>query len=145
MTRPVQFGGPWERLFAPLRRWTYLLYVAASGAALALDMGLFLALLAGGMTAMGASASGYIGGIVLHWLISSRVVFAPEAATIGNARHRQKMLFVLSALVGLALTVGVVGLGEWAGIDPRLAKLAAIAVSFQATYMLRRSIVFARG
>ena len=34
------------------------------------------------------------------------------------------------------------GGGSALGLDPRLAKLAAIAVSFQTTYLLRRHIVF---
>ena len=37
----------------------------------------------------------------------------------------------------------VVGVGARAGLDPRLAKLAAIATAFQTTYLLRRRIVFA--
>jgi len=49
---------------------------------------------------------------------------------------------VASALVGLALTTGIVWTGDIAGIDPRLAKLAAIAISFAATWLLRARIVF---
>ena len=48
-----------------------------------------------------------------------------------------------SALIGLAITSAIVGLGSYLGLDPRLAKLGAIAVSFQITYILRRSVVFA--
>ena len=47
-----------------------------------------------------------------------------------------------SALVGLGVTTAIVGGGSALGIDPRLAKLAAIVVSFQTTYLLRRHIVF---
>ena len=36
----------------------------------------------------------------------------------------------------------IVGGGSALGLDPRLAKLAAILVSFQTTYLLRRHIVF---
>ena len=36
----------------------------------------------------------------------------------------------------------IVGTGSAFGFDPRLAKLAAIVVSFQTTYLLRRHIVF---
>jgi len=45
-------------------------------------------------------------------------------------------------LIGLALTIAIVGAGDWAGGDPRLAKLAAIIVSFIATWLLRSRIVF---
>ena len=52
------------------------------------------------------------------------------------------MLFVGSALVGLAVTTAIVGTGSAFGFDPRIAKLAAIVFSFQTTYLLRRHIVF---
>lgn len=122
-------------------RW--LRYIGASVLALATDGGLFLALLAGGMLPVTASATGYVMGILVHWLVSSRLVFADGAAARGSdERTRQKALFVGSALVGLAITTAIVGGGSAAGLDPRLAKLVAIVVSFQATYMLRRHVVF---
>ena len=90
-----------------------------------------------------ASATGYCAGILVHWMVSSRLVFADGAAARGtDERHRQKLLFVGSALVGLAVTTAIVGGGSALGLDPRLAKLAAIVVSFQTTYLLRRHIVF---
>lgn len=123
--------------------WRWMRYVMASVAALATDVGLFLALLASGMTAIGASATGYCTGIIVHWLISSRIVFADGAAQKGSGeRTRQKALFVGSALVGLIITMAIVGGGDAISIDPRLAKLVAIIVAFQTTYMLRRHIVF---
>ncbi len=122
-------------------RW--LRYIGASVAALATDAALFLLLLAGGMVPVTASATGYMMGILVHWLVSSRLVFADGAAARGSAtRNRQKALFVGSALVGLAITTGIVGGGSAAGLDPRIAKLFAILASFQATYMLRRHVVF---
>ena len=127
------------RLLTPL----YLRYLAASAAALVVDFGSFLGLIAGGMPATPASALGYSLGVAAHWLFSSRAVFADAVAERGAARQRQQALFVASALVGLAVTVVIVAAGELAGLDPRLAKLAAIAVSFQLTFLLRRRIVFA--
>ena len=122
-------------------RW--MRYVAASVLALVTDGGLFLALHAGGMAPVWASATGYIAGIGVHWLVSSRIVFADGVAARGSGeRTRQKGLFIVSALVGLAITTGIVGLADVSGFDPRLGKLLAIIVSFQATYMLRRHIVF---
>lgn len=118
-------------------------YLVASVLALGIDAGLFLLLLDAGLAPMTASAVGYCAGIVVHWLVSSRLVFADGAAARGTGeRHRQKMLFVGSALVGLAVTTSIVGTGSMFGFDPRLAKLAAIIVSFQITYMLRCHIVF---
>ncbi|MCW5646640.1 MAG: GtrA family protein [Sphingopyxis sp.] len=122
-------------------RW--LNYLLASVLALGSDAVLFLLLLDWGLAPMPASAVGYCAGILVHWLVSSRLVFADGAAARGTGeRHRQKMLFVGSALVGLAVTTAIVGTGSALGLDPRLAKLAAIVVSFQTTYLLRRHIVF---
>ena len=104
--------------------------------------GLFLALLTTGLAAAPASALGYSIGIVTHWLISSRAVFVGRVAERGPDRTRQKALFVGSALVGLALTTLIVGSGEMAGFDPRLAKIVAIGASFAATWLLRSKIVF---
>ncbi len=118
-------------------------YLAASVVALAFDMGSFLMLLALGIAAAPASALSYSLGIVVHWFISSRAVFVDGVAERGPARTRQKALFVCSALIGLALTASIVGLGSALGIDPRLAKIAAVGVSFAATWLLRARIVFA--
>lgn len=117
-------------------------YLLASVGALAVDVGMFLALLSLGVWAAGASAVGYCLGIVAHWLMSSRAVFVGNVAERGAARTKQKALFVISALVGLGLTTGIVWAGDTSGFDPRLAKLVAIAVSFIATWLLRSRVVF---
>lgn len=125
-----------------LRDLRFLRYLLASAGALAVDMGSFLALLALGAWPTAASAASYSLGILAHWLLSSRTVFADTVAGRGPRRNRQKALFVVSALAGLALTTAVVGLGDLIGIDPRLAKLAAIAASFLLTWGLRVRVVF---
>lgn len=117
-------------------------YLLASIGALAVDVGTFLVLLSLGIWAAGASAVGYCLGILAHWLMSSRAVFVGHVAERGAARTRQKALFVVSALVGLALTTAIVWAGDTSGFDPRLAKLAAIAISFVATWVLRSRVVF---
>lgn len=123
----------------------FVRYLVVSVGALAVDFGSFLALMALGLMAAPASALGYSLGIVAHWLMSSRAVFQDRVASSGNERSKQKALFVISALVGLALTTAIVGAADWAGIDPRLAKLAAIGVSFFATWVIRAKIVFRAG
>ncbi|WP_188237367.1 GtrA family protein [Sphingopyxis sp. LK2115] len=133
------------RLVASVRRGEvrWVNYLLASALALGSDAGLFLLLLDAGLAPVPASATGYCAGILVHWLISSRLVFADGAAARGTGeRHRQKLLFVGSAVVGLAVTTAIVGGGSALGLDPRLAKLVAIIVSFQTTYLLRRHIVF---
>lgn len=120
----------------------FLRYVLASVGALAVDVGCFLGLMAGGIAAAPASAVGYSLGILAHWLMSSRAVFHDSVADGGIARTRQKALFVISALIGLGLTTAIVGFGDWSGIDPRLAKGVAIVVSFIVTWLIRSRIVF---
>lgn len=139
----TDFGG--KTVFAALSRIIdirLVRYGLASVGALAVDIGCFLALLAIAVPAAGASAIGYALGIAAHWLLSSRTVFTDAVAERGRARTRQKALFVGSAMIGLGLTTFVVGLGDFAGLDPRLAKVAAIFFSFTATWMLRNKVVF---
>jgi putative flippase GtrA len=129
-------------LFQRVRQIRLARYMAASVVALAADMGSFLALLGIGVFAAGASAAGYCLGILVHWLVSSRKVFGDTLAASGPARTRQKVLFVISALLGLGLTTTIVGAADFAGFNPRLAKLVAIVASFALTWVLRNRIVF---
>ncbi len=130
----------WIAFFSKL---TYLRYLFVSVAALAVDMGLFLLLLQAGMQSIAASAIGYSTGILVHWFLSSRKVFQDRVSQRGSAeRTQQKAMFVTSALLGLLTTTVIVGTGEWLGIDARIAKLAAIAISFQLTYVLRNVLIF---
>jgi putative flippase GtrA len=122
---------------------TFVRYLGASVVALATDVGLFLLLLAAAVHAPAASALSYCAGIAVHWLISSRLVFAATAAPGGADRWRQKLLFLLSAGLGLTLTVSIVSYGAAIGMDPRVAKLIAVLISFTTTYLVRRLIVFA--
>ncbi len=120
----------------------YLRYIAVSGTALGVDLGIYFVGLSIGVAAAVAAAIGYLTGVAIHWILSSRLVF-DDVAKRGLARTKQKALFLTSAFVGLGLTVGIVALATRFGFDPRLAKLFAVAVSFQTTYLLRRTIVFA--
>ena len=126
-----------------LFRLTITRYLGASVLALGADLACYLGLLRLGMMAALASALAYGLGIVVHWLLSSRAVFAGQLADAGTERWRQKALFVGSALVGLVITTSVVGILAMLGGDPRMAKLVAVAVSFAATWLLREKVVFA--
>ena len=121
----------------------YTRYVGASVVSLGVDFCIFMAALSLGVQPALAAAIGYIAGIVCHWLNSSRMVFTSQLSSTAVGRRQQQGLFVLSALVGLGITTGIVGLGSRYGLDPRVAKGVAIVVSFQATYVLRRKVVFA--
>ena len=134
-----------SRVAALARRWDLvrlITYGFASVAALAVDVGVFLLLLMTQISAAGATALGYCAGIVTHWLLSSRVVFADSVVTAGTHRRLQKVLFGVSALAGLLLTTVIVSSADRAGIDPRIGKVFAITASFALTWLLRSKIVF---
>jgi putative flippase GtrA len=132
-----------EFLPALLRRATFLRYVIASVGALAVDMGIFLSAMQFGVAHVAAAALGYICGIFAHWILSSRTVFQDRVSGRGTSeRTKQKAMFIVSALLGLGVTTGIVALGGVIDVDPRIAKLVAIAVSFQMTFMLRNLLIF---
>lgn len=123
---------------------TYLRYAGASAVALGADILSFAALVANDVDASIAAGFGYTFGIVMHWLISTRFVFAAQAHEHGTmARSYQKVSFLASALLGLGATVGIVNGVVAAGMPLVAAKLAAIVVSFQMVWFLRRTLVFA--
>jgi putative flippase GtrA len=125
------------------RKLTFIRYGIVSVGALAVDLGIFLALLQSGMRSALAAALGYAVGIFAHWMLSSRKVFQDRVSDRGTReRTQQKAMFVVSALLGLVLTMAVVGAGEMLGVDPRIAKVFAIGLSFILTYMLRNVVIF---
>ena len=131
------------KLANQLRGNVFLRYVAVSIGALAADMTVFLLLLEIGMPATAASAVGYSVGIFAHWILSSRKVFHDRVSEKGTvARTQQKAMFLASALMGLVLTMIVVGAGTALGIDARIAKVVAITTSFLLTYLLRNVVIF---
>lgn len=130
-----------------LRLWndTFLRYFAASGIALGVDASCFFTLMALGVRPGIGAALAYCVGILAHWLISSRAVFAHDLAERGPERTRQKMLFVVSALAGLAVTTMIVSSGAAIGLNLAVTKGIAVAASFTITWLARRWIVFRPG
>jgi putative flippase GtrA len=135
--------GGWIAFF---RQLTFVRYGVVSVCALAVDLGIFLVLLQSGMVSMLAAAIGYAIGILAHWILSSRKVFQDRVSDRGTRlRTQQKAMFVVSALLGLVMTMAVVGAGAMLGVDPRIAKVFAIGLSFILTYMLRNVVIFRVG
>lgn len=117
-------------------------YLIVSFAALCADIAVFFAAMALGWSAVIASIAGYCAGIQLHWLLSSRWVFAGRMRPSGAPRLGQQGMFIVSALLGLALTAAVVAASQAMGMHPTAGKGAAIIGSFCLTYLLRSVIVF---
>ncbi|HWV12395.1 MAG TPA: GtrA family protein [Sphingobium sp.] len=120
-------------------RFTLVRYVLASLCALCGDMLLFLALLRIDVPPTLAGAVGYTGGLLLHWLISVRFVF-PSAA---GPTNRQRLGFIVSAGVGIAVTTGLISALGAIDVAPAVAKLFAIPASFLSVYAIRKYGVFA--
>lgn len=119
-----------------------MLYGLVSVAALGLDMATFLALKGGGMRAASAAVIGYCVGLLLHFVLSSRFVFAASAT--GKSNTRLFIEFALTGVVGIAITgLTVAVLTEGLAVQPVAAKAVAIVLSFATVFMLRRVIVFA--
>ena len=118
-------------------------YVLISGAAFALDFGIFLALLTADANAVAASVAGYLCGTQLHWLLSTRLVFASGVRQDSVARRRQQVLFFASAAVGVTCNAGIVALSQYFSVPLALGKLAAIGASFVLVLVVRSTIIFA--
>jgi putative flippase GtrA len=117
-------------------------YLLASIVALCADTALFLALSHRLLPPAPAACAGYVFGIAVHWLLSVRFVFTGGVAARASAA--QPLQFLLSALLGLGVTTGVVALATGAGAPALPAKLAAVAISFTLVYLVRKHVVFAR-
>ena len=92
-------------------------YAAVSALALGLDFAVFLAL----NSAIGyptlSGVVGYVCGIVLHYQSSRIFVFA--TATSAKSAHRRFVEFVVSGLIGLALTAAVIAAATGIGVRAR--------------------------
>lgn len=123
---------------ALVSRFTFTRYLLASICALCADMLLFLALLRLQLHPAIAGFAGYSAGLLLHWLISIRFVFVSQR----RATHAQRVGFIVSALIGLGITTGLITGLTAAGLAPAIAKLMAIPVSFLSVYAIRKYGVF---
>jgi putative flippase GtrA len=122
-------------------RSRYVPYLLVSAISLCIDLGIFYFMLRINMAAVQAASLGYVSGLVIPWLLSSRLVFSDKFYPTIALRRRQKKLFLISALAGLIVTVLVMKSGLWMGLEPGFAKLAAVVLSVHLTYMLRRTFI----
>jgi putative flippase GtrA len=120
----------------------YLKYLAASATALAVDVGCFTLLIWIFASAIICASASYLAGLAVHWTLCRHVVFSDRIGSSPAHLQRQRLLYLASAALGLALTAAIAGLGESLGFSPAAYKLGAVLVSFNATYLFRRTIVF---
>lgn len=119
-------------------------YVLVSVAVLGVDTLITLNLTWAGIAPALCAAAGYMIGLALHWVLSSRFVFAAELAGDRAARSRQAALFFASGFGGLAVTVAAFTSAVSIGAPALLAKAISVAVSFCAVYLVRRHLIFPR-
>lgn len=117
-------------------------YVLVSIAALGVDTLITLNLTWAGIAPALCATAGYTIGLALHWVLSSRFVFAAELAGDRAARSRQAALFFASGFGGLAVTVAAFTSAVSIGAPALLAKAISVAVSFCAVYLVRRHLIF---
>ena len=132
------------RLLAPIARLMPELsyYTVVSIVALGVDLAVFNVALLGGMRAGLAGIVGYTVGLVLHYLLSVRYVFQTAHSAKSSARRFGE--FVLSGIVGVAITWGVIHVAtDVAHLPANIGKIAAVGTSFIVVFLLRRGIVFA--
>lgn len=117
-------------------------YPLASAAALAFDGAAFLSLLAIGVDPVLSTLAAYGSGVAVHWMVSTRYVFRQSARLTGAARRLAKLLFMLTAVIGLAVSAAVVSWAISLGAGPVTAKVIAVVASYIVTYVSRRQFVF---
>lgn len=123
----------------------FVRYGFASATGTVVDLVIFGGLIALSVWPGLAAAIGYACGTVWHWMVSSRLVFSDRLARPGRARRAQQVLFVASALLGLALTTAIVVTGTQAGLDPAIAKFLAMCAAFTSVWLVRLFFVFKPG
>ncbi|MGQ0671593.1 MAG: GtrA family protein [Hyphomicrobium sp.] len=116
-------------------------YTVVSVIALALDFAVYLTLADAGYRAAIAGVIGYSIGMLLHFGLSTRFVFKRTNVQKSDARLFSE--FVVSGLAGLLITATVISLAhDTLGFTAFMAKVFAVAISFVAVFLLRRSVVF---
>ena len=118
----------------------FLLYLAASAAALALDSSVFFVSLRLGVNLALAACLGFSLGLMLIYTVSTRLVFAQHRLA---ERRNEFALFALIGVAGLLLTEALLWLlVKQLGVAPLTAKLASACGVFLFNFVLRKTLLF---
>lgn len=119
----------------------FFFYLAVSVLALAIDISiLYLGVVRLAMPGYLAAALAYAAGLVAHYLLSVRYVFAFRR--LAAQRRTEALVYAITGLVGILLSAGMVHLGGLLGQPLTVSKLAAIVVSFVAIFLIRKATLF---
>jgi len=121
----------------------FLMYAAASAAALVVDIGVLTLLVARyGWDSVAAAAVSFIVGGVFLYFISARFVFRFRRITNPAL---ELPLFIVLGLVGLMVNTAVMFVAtESVHLHYLLAKAAAAGCTFTTNFLLRRRLLFSR-
>lgn len=119
----------------------FFLYAAVSALALAVDVTvLYIAAVRIDIPDFLAAGIAYAAGLVVHYLLSVRYVFAYRR--LAAKRRAEAMVYAVTGGVGIALSAAIVHLGGLMGQTLVVSKLAAIGVSFLAVFLMRKLTLF---
>lgn len=124
----------------PTKLREFLLYFAASAAALALDTAVFSLTLQLGVPLSVAACLGFGLGLMLVYTISTRHVFSQHRLA---DRRNEFALFALIGVAGLLLTEALLWLlVRQLGVAPVAAKLTSACGVFLFNFALRKALLF---
>jgi putative flippase GtrA len=120
-------------------------YLAVSVVALGVDFAIYWLLLELFAKAFVPAAVGYAVGLVVHYLLASRLVFAARLKGRGIAEETPTFAkYAVTGIAGLAMTAAIVGIAtDILGWNAFWSKVLATGFAFVAVYLMRRYAVFA--
>lgn len=121
-----------------------LRYLGVSVVALGADFAIYWLLLGVMSKALVPAAIGYASGLVVHYFLASRLVFAARLHERGIAAETPTFAkYAATGVAGLLLTAVIVGLcTDILGWSALLAKVIATGCAFVAVFFARRYLVF---
>ena len=121
-------------------------YLVVSVAALALDLAVYWLLLGAFASATLPAAIGYSTGLVLHYWLASRLVFASRRDGGLAAEAPTFARYAATGIAGIFMTSAIVGVcSDVLGWSAMTAKLLATGCAFVAVFLARKFIVFGGG
>lgn len=112
-------------------------YALTGGTAAIVDAGSFIALLHAGLPATPAGTVSFCIAAVVNYRLTARHVFSRDTSLRGF------LLFLLGALGGMLVNVGVTTFAITEGLTPLIAKILGIGVAFFINFAINSRIVFA--
>ncbi|MDI3337227.1 GtrA family protein [Defluviimonas aestuarii] len=126
--------------FVPPELRQFALYVICGGSGVALDFGLYSALVASGTWHHAANIAGYAAGTLLSFVLNRAITFGVMDAAL----RRLAIFFGVAGLGYLSSTGVLLVLIDLMQVNPFLAKAASIIVVIAVQYTLNARVTFRR-